>query len=97
MNYLNIDIWLNKNEDFWKSLEIHCLTECCGILAFALDKENIQKIIVNFNELDIKNNLEKLIIQIDNSKFDKVSSELFNLYEDNKVFKRRIKNILKFI
>lgn len=43
MEHLNIDTLLKKNEDFWKSLEIHCLVECCGIDAFAFDKKTFKK------------------------------------------------------
>ncbi|AUC74617.1 DUF6331 family protein [Olleya sp. Bg11-27] len=97
MEHLNIDTLLKKNEDFWKSLEIHCLVECCGIDAFAFDKKNIQKESINHDVSDIQNNLKLIIKQIDITESKKISSDLFNLYENKKVFKNRINEILKVL
>ncbi|MUU79175.1 DUF6331 family protein [Winogradskyella endarachnes] len=94
MKYLNIDNWINKNETFWKALEIHCMVECCGIDAFAFDKETILSKTLQHDVLDIKNNIEAIIKEINISKFDKISSGFFNLYEDKEVFGKRMTEIL---
>ena len=97
MEDLNVDVWLNRNKEFWKDLEIHCVVECCGIDAFALDGESIKKSITNYEVIDLKNNLKRLIVEIDNSKKQTVSSSLFNLYENKESFKDRMEEILKII
>ncbi len=97
MGNFEIDFLLEKNEEFWKDLEIHCLVECCGIDAFALDEENILKIITNYNELDIKNNLEELVKEINKSTHKNISSGLFNQCENKEVFKKRIEQVLEHL
>ena len=92
---LKVDTFLIRNIEFWQDLEVLCVAECCGIDAFDFDKETIQSTVFYYNELDIIYNLEALFEEIDNSKFKKVSSNIFNINESKKTFKNRIKEILK--
>lgn len=40
---LDIDQFILPMEPFWRMLEVHCLNECCGIDAFALWPDDLQK------------------------------------------------------
>ncbi|TSE07289.1 DUF6331 family protein [Aquimarina algiphila] len=73
-----IDEFLENNKEFWQHLQTFCVAECCGIDAFDFSKENIERIIRQYNYQNILNDINESIEFINKSSSKLISSSILN-------------------
>ncbi|WP_221405028.1 DUF6331 family protein [Aurantibacter aestuarii] len=86
----HIDKWLNKNETFWNSLQVHCITECCGIDAFCFEEQTIKDAIKTENVKKLINNINLFNIEVIQSEITEVTSDVLHITENKKAFLERM-------
>jgi hypothetical protein len=91
----NIDYIIDRYRDFWLFLEIFCIAECCGLNAFRFYPEDI---IIASNQIDknaLKKDLNNLIIDINNTNYEIVTSSRLNNLINKQVFIKLLLHIIK--
>lgn len=79
-----IDHFLEPTIPFWKFLEIHCVSACCGIDAFSVWPEELKHAQLQLNDDLIKQKFEKLKSDLEAIPDTQItSSYLNNLFDKN--------------
>lgn len=93
---VSIDHFVSPMESFWSALETECVAGCCGIDAFSLWPDDIQKVCQSQDGQAIASGLEGLLEFVEKSSADTfVSSSLNNLF-DKKVLIELIQHIQNY-
>ena len=90
----DIDNLLNETWEFWKLFETECVVECCGIDAFYFGAEEIQKALIDFDELKLVKQIKLLKKEIQDNQCDIIISSKFNNLFDKSVFIQLLEHVL---
>jgi len=82
----DVDYIVNKYEDFWTSLQIFCVPECCGLDAFRFYPEDIVSASNHISKEGLKQDLVKLKLDLCRSDKDIIISSRLNNLIDKTVF-----------
>ncbi|XLS29123.1 DUF6331 family protein [Flavobacteriaceae bacterium M23B6Z8] len=95
---INIDAFLLRDKRFWRNMEVHCCSECCGLDAFEFTEEIILSAAQFGNLKNIITNLEDLCAFMEGQKATRFSSrEVLNTTRKQETFIsifEHIKNVL---
>lgn len=91
---IEIDEFLEEDEEFWNHLEYHCIRECCGIDAFNFERTYFLEKMELFNKEQILKNIHLIIFEIENSTFKYINSSFLNHNEDKELFKQKLLNVI---
>jgi len=94
-NSFKVDTFLELDKDFWQELETECVAECCGIDAFDFSDNRIKEVVTFYDAEKIKENINKLIKELEYSSKAKVSSYILNASLSKVEFIEKIKKIEK--
>jgi hypothetical protein len=83
---VNIDKLILPVDDLWTALETGCVAGCCGIGAFALWSEDIEKVKASLNTRNLASELSTIRAEIVALPQDVVVSERLNNLFDKSVF-----------
>ena len=94
---LEVDNLLNPTNELWTKLETVCEAACCGINAFNLWPDNIQKAIEDLDKDRLLQNLNDVRKTVMASKAEVVSSDKLNNLFHRKVFIQLLDHVIKNI
>ena len=97
MEYISIDIYLERKEDFWLSLQYHCVFECCGLDAYEFSFESIKDNLKQYSAIEIEKDLNDMLRAISLTDKEFVSSYLFNCSLKKDEFIKMIKDIIQIV
>lgn len=92
-----MDYLIETMQNFWKGLEVYCVAECCGIDAFAFDREQILTSFREAKDSDIENSLVYALHQINKIEEEVLSSSILNQLFHREFFKHLLSHILKVL
>jgi hypothetical protein len=91
---VNIDNLILRVNDLWNALETHCVAGCCGIDAFALWPEDIEKVKGSLNVQNLVAELQSIHAEIVALPKDLVSSSRLNNWFDKSVFLALLEHLI---
>ena len=95
---LDLDPYITPLNTFFDRLEVECVRECCGIQAFSLIPDDIQKALVGLSAETVIIQLKAMQTAIEEQWWCKtVSSTILNNNFDRKVFLQLLNHIIKTI
>ena len=95
---LDLDPYITPLNTFFDRLEVECVRECCGIQAFSLIPDDIQKALVGLSAETVIIQLKAMQTAIQEQWWCKtVSSTILNNNFDRKVFLQLLNHIIKTI
>ena len=95
---LDLDPYMAPLNTFFDRLEVECVRECCGILAFSFIPEDIHKALVGLSAETVIIQLKAMQTAIEEQYWCKtVSSTILNNNFDTKVFLQLLNHIIKTI
>ena len=95
---LDLDPYIAPLNTFFDKLEIECVRECCGIQAFSLMPEDIQKALAGLSAETVITQLKAMQTAIEEQYWCKtVGSTILNNNFDRKVFLQLLNHIIKTI
>ena len=83
---ISVDSYISPIETFWRSLEVNCVSECCGINAHSLLPKDIWNGVRSFDDSTLIPKLNSLRDHIASLDDDCVVSEILNQYFDRTMF-----------
>lgn len=90
---VNLDPLIKPMEPFWSALETECVVGCCGIDAFSLWPEDIQRASALVNASELRDQLSTLLSFIESSGSDIFRSSHLNNFFDKTVILQIIEHI----
>ena len=81
-------------EAFWRSLEVNCVSECCGINAHSFWPQDIWNAARQSQIPDLQPKLEKLRTHADSLSTECVYSEILNQYFDRTMFSKLLDHVI---
>jgi hypothetical protein len=90
----NLDALIAPMEFFWRSLEVNCVSECCGINAHSLLPKDIWNAVRNCHDAALKSKLTTLRRHIDGLSGDCVYSTILNQYFDKTMFSKLLDHVI---
>jgi len=91
---IDVDYIIAKHDDFWSFLQIFCIPECCGLVAFRFYPDDIKNGANHVDKELLKIDLSKLKIDLLSSDKDIIISSRLNNLVDKTVFIRLIYHII---
>lgn len=91
----DVDYVLTKYADFWDTLEVSCMAECCGFGAFSFYVEDIEKAVKKVDVQLIRADLLKLKQDLIESDKCIICSSNLNQLMDKTVFIKLLEHIIK--
>ena len=83
---LNVDSHFQGLDEFFAALEIHCLSECCGIHAFDFDGEAVRNAAMDFDHEMLLVRLSALETSLHDSSEGIIESSRLNHYLTRRAF-----------
>lgn len=93
-NAVNLDSHLRAAESFWRSLEVDCVSDCCGINAFSFWPQDIWNAVRECHDPELQPKLAALRRYVDSLPVDCVYSSMLNQYFDKTVFSRLLDHVI---
>lgn len=93
-NAANLDAFIRPMESFWRSLEVNCVSECCGINAHSFWPKDIWNAVRNCGDAALKAKLTKLRQHVDALSDDCVYSTILNQYFDRTMFSKLLDHVI---
>jgi hypothetical protein len=90
----NLDAFILPMESFWRSLEVNCVSECCGINAHSFLPRDIWNAVRNCRDAALKPKLMKLRKHIDGLTGDCVYSTILNQYFERTMFSKLLDHVI---
>ena len=90
----NLDAFIVPMESFWRSLEVNCVSECCGINAHSFLPKDIWNAVRNCRDAMLKQKLTRLRQHVDGVSEDCVYSTILNQYFDRAVFSNLLDHVI---
>ena len=96
-NAVGLDAYLRPLEAFWRSLEVNCVSECCGINAHGFWPQDIWNAVRNADDPELQPKLAALRRHVDSISADCVSSHILNQYFDRLMFCKLLDHVIATI
>ncbi len=96
-NAANIDFLIQPMEAFWRSLEVHCVSECCGINAHSFWPKDIWDAVRSCHDNALKAKLSNLRRHVDALSVDCVYSAILNQYFDRAMFSKLLDHVISTV
>lgn len=93
-NAANLDAFIRPMESFWRSLEVHCVSECCGINAHGFWPKDIWNAVRKCRDAALTAKLTALRKHVDGISADCVYSEILNQYFDRTMFSKLLDHVI---
>jgi hypothetical protein len=93
-NAANLDAFIKPMESFWRSLEVNCVSECCGINAHSFLPKDIWNAVRQCRDAALKEKLTRLRQHVDGLSADCVFSPILNQYFDRAMFSRLLDHVI---
>lgn len=93
-NTVNLDGFIGEMEPFWRSLEVNCVSECCGIGAHSFLPQDIWNAVRNCRDPTLKTKLASLRQYVDGLQPDCVRSTVLNQYFDRTMFLQLLDHVI---
>jgi hypothetical protein len=90
----NLDSLIVPMENFWRSLEVNCVSECCGIGAHSFLPQDIWNAVRNCHDAALNPKLTKLRRYIDGLTVDCVYSIVLNQHFDRTMFSKLLDHVI---
>lgn len=90
----NLDALIAPIESFWRSLEVNCVSECCGINAHSFLQKDIWNAVRSCHDAALKQKLTKLRRRMDGLTGDCVFSNILNQYFDKTMFSELLDHVI---
>ena len=93
----DVDHILGKYDDFWLSLQLECVAECCGLDAFRFYPEDIANASKQYEQTPLKEDLLRLRKEVMETDRQIVVSRCLNNLVEKTVFVKLLDHIYKFL
>jgi hypothetical protein len=93
----NLDALIRPMEAFWRSLEVNCVSECCGINAHSFWPQDIWNAARSSRDPDLRQKLAGLRQHVEGLSVDCVRSEVLNQHFDRAMFARLLDHVIKTV
>ena len=93
-NAANLDPLIRPMETFWRSLEVNCVSECCGINAHSFWPSDIWNAVRDCQDSGLKPKLTALRDHVAGLSVDCVYSEILNQYFDRTMFSKLLDHVI---
>ena len=90
----NLDRLIRPMESFWRSLEVNCMSECCGISAHSFRPPDIWNAVRECDDTELKTKLTALREHVDSLSADCVVSDILNQYFDRSMFRKLLDHVM---
>ena len=93
-NAATLNAFITPMESFWRSLEVNCVSECCGINAHSFLPKDIWNAARRCGDPSLKGKLARLRQHVDGLSVDCVFSSILNQYFDRSMFSRFLDHVI---
>ncbi len=93
-NAVDLDSRIRPLETFWRSLEVNCVSECCGINAHSFSPQDIWNAVRHTHDPQLRQKLTALRNHVDSLSADCVVSGILNQYFDRTMFSRLLDHVI---
>lgn len=93
-NAANLDEFIKPMESFWRSLEVNCVSECCGINAHSFLSKHIWNAVRQCGDAALKERLTRLRRHVHELSTDCVFSSILNQYFDRAMFSQLLDHVI---
>lgn len=93
-NAVDLDPHIRPMEAFWRSLEVCCVSECCGISAHSFWPREVWNAVRKADDPQLQQKLAALRNYVDSLPADCVVSSILNQYFDRTMFSKLLDHVI---